>query len=403
MIKIYTAPAIVQSWLDRHNSSVIAPLVPTLKAPLFVCVLGFTATALIEGISAAGATAAARTTTAIADAEFLALGETISFPLPSLIAGASPVLISRAVIAELGIPHLVVDAGLPIKPTIPHLGLGDTPAQCLSTGEALPRNTVIDLFWRGYHQGQTWVNSDADYLILSECVVGGTTTALGVLTGLGFAAHEKVNSSHPTCNHAQKWQLVQQGLSAASLVGTDIDPADIDPFNIVAAVGDPMQITVAGMVLGATCPAENLAGKDILLAGGTQMLAVYALAVRLAKTLNLPWQPERVIVGTTRWVAEDTTGNTVALAQILGDVPLIATQLSFASSLHEQLRAYERGFVKEGVGAGGAAIAASLWANWEQAELLAAVENQMAQVKAVRIKSIDNSNKNTVATTYGEG
>ena len=395
MIKIYTASAIVQSWLDRHNSSVIAPLVPivpTLRAPLFVCVLGFTATALIEGISAAGATAAARTTTAIADAEFLALGETISFPLPPLIAGASPVLISRAVIAELGIPHLVVDAGLPIKPTIPHLGLGDTPAQCLSTGQALTRDTVIDLFWRGYHQGETWANGDADYLILSECVVGGTTTALGVLTGLGFAAHEKVNSSHPTCNHAQKWQLVQQGLSAAGLVGTDLNSADlnpfIDPFDIVAAVGDPMQITVAGMVLGATCPPENLAGKDVLLAGGTQMLAVYALAVRLAKILNLPWRPERVIVGTTRWVAEDPTGNTVALAKILGDVPLVATQLSFAASVHEQLRAYERGFVKEGVGAGGAAIAASLWANWGQAELLAAVEKQMTQVKAVRMKSV---------------
>jgi len=95
-----------------------------------------------------------------------------------------------------------------------------------------------------------------------------------------------------------------------------------------------------------------------------------------------------VIVGTTRWVAEDPTGNTVALAKILGDVPLVATQLSFAASVHEQLRAYERGFVKEGVGAGGAAIAASLWANWGQAELLAAVEKQMTQVKAVRMKSV---------------
>ncbi len=372
MIKIYTAPTVVQPWLDRHRAA--------LKPPLFVCVLGFTATGLIEGISAAGATAAARTTTAIADAEYLVLGQTISFPLPPLLAGASPVLISRAVVATLGISHFVVDAGLPIKPTIPHIPLGDTPAQCLSSGMALPKGTVIDLFWRGYNQGIAWTTSDADYIILSECVVGGTTTALAVLTGLGTAAAGKVNSSHPVCNHEQKWHLVQRGLNAAGWVSHEVNALGLDPFEIVAAVGDPMQIAVAGMILGATCPPDGLKSKDVLLGGGTQMLAVYALAARLAMKLNLPWQPEQIIVGTTRWVAEDPTGNTVALAEILGDVPLVATQLSFAASSHEQLRAYEQGFVKEGVGAGSAAIAASLWANWGQPELLAAVEKQMTQV-----------------------
>ncbi|MEI6428371.1 MAG: TIGR00303 family protein [Pseudanabaena sp. ELA607] len=399
MIKIYTAPAIAQPWLDRHCLRMRGE--SSLNPPLFACVLGFTATGLIEGISAAGATAAARTTTAIADAEFLALGATISFPLPPLIAGASPVLISRAAIAELAFPYVIIDAGLPIKPTIPHLTLGNTPAQCLSTGQALSRKVVTDLFWQGYKQGQAWAESDADYLILSECVVGGTTTALAVLTALGFAAHQKVNSSHPICNHEQKWQLVQQGLNSAGWIDSattpqNVDPenpalalinAPLDPFAIVAAVGDPMQITVAGMVLGAIHPqaqssTPTISGKDILLAGGTQMLAVYALAARLAAVLDLPWLPERIIVGTTRWVAEDPTGNTVALAEILGNVPLVATQLSFADSIYEQLRAYERGFVKEGVGAGGAAIAASLWANWGQTELLNAVEVQMSRVIA---------------------
>ena len=41
-------------------------------------------------------------------------------------------------------------------------------------------------------------------------------------------------------------------------------------------------------------------------------------------------------------------------------MPLLATQLSFAAAQAEALRAYERGFVKEGVGAGGCAIAAHL-------------------------------------------
>jgi NaMN:DMB phosphoribosyltransferase len=52
----------------------------------------------------------------------------------------------------------------------------------------------------------------------------------------------------------------------------------------------------------------------------------------------------------------------------------MATPLSFANSRFEALRAYEQGFVKEGVGAGGCAIAAALYQNWGQPELLSAVE-----------------------------
>ena len=82
-----------------------------------------------------------------------------------------------------------------------------------------------------------------------------------------------------------------------------------------------------------------------------------------------------VVVGTTRWVAEDPTGDTVKLAASIGPVPLLATQLSFATSRFGPLRAYERGFVKEGVGAGGLAMAASLSAGWQQADFLLAIED----------------------------
>ena len=129
-----------------------------------------------------------------------------------------------------------------------------------------------------------------------------------------------------------------------------------------------MQIVVAGIAIAAsrTC--------GVLLAGGTQMLAVYALARAITQTHALPWNLEQIIVGTTRWVAEDASGDTVGLARDLGSVPLIATQLSFATSRHLQLQAYEQGYVKEGVGAGGCAIAAHLSQNWGQIELLAAIE-----------------------------
>ncbi|HEY9831589.1 MAG TPA: TIGR00303 family protein [Stenomitos sp.] len=403
MIRIYTQIPQGHQWLQQYQG----------HRPILACILGFTATALIPGISAAGATPEDRRYTAIADAEFLVNGVTPQpqYPLPPLTAGASPVLISRAVVEALELPVYLFNAGLPQPPAVPAIDLGGVPAQCLSSGEALPLDTVKHLFEQGLKWGQKLADlTDGGYLILSECVVGGTTTALSILTGLGIRAAGKVNSSHPTCNHAQKEKIVHQGLQRAGLAqdsGRNPLPS-IDPFQLVAAVGDPMQIAAAGMVIAATRRC------GVLLAGGTQMLAVYALAQALCQLdasapqpavglatqsalsvtdrgtekmgkegflpschspiAPLTWQPERIVVGTTRWVAEDPTGDTVGLARDIGGVPLLATQLSFAASRYPQLQAYEQGYVKEGVGAGGCAIATHLYQGWNTVQLLQAIE-----------------------------
>ncbi|CBN57247.1 conserved hypothetical protein [Kamptonema sp. PCC 6506] len=129
-----------------------------------------------------------------------------------------------------------------------------------------------------------------------------------------------------------------------------------------------MQVVVAGMALAAS------RSCGVMLAGGTQMLAVYALIEAIAREYSLLWHPQQIVVGTTRWVAEDPTGDTVGLAQDVGPVPLLATQLSFASSRYRQLQAYEQGYVKEGVGAGGCAIASHLTQDWNQNQLQEAIE-----------------------------
>lgn len=357
LIKTYTQSRRGEGWLGR-----VQGLRPTL-----VLTLGFTETGLVEGISAAGATPRDRRYTALADAEFMVngLSSAPKYPLPPLQAGASPALISRAVIAAQKIPLVILDAGLPLPPTVPHTDLGGKPAQCLSTGAALPLEVVHHLWQQGVAQGER-LGGESDYLLLAECVVGGTTTALGILTGLGLDAAERVNSSHPACNHNQKQTLVAEGLSRARLSRRP------HPLAVAAAVGDPMQPMVAGLALAASRT------RPVLLAGGTQMLAVYALMEAIASTENYDWNPANVVVGTTRWVAEDATGDTVGLAKLTGAC-LMATQLSFAESRFEALRAYERGFVKEGVGAGGCAIAASLYQNWGQGELLTAVEALLEQ------------------------
>ncbi|MBI1241011.1 nicotinate mononucleotide-dependent phosphoribosyltransferase CobT [Umezakia ovalisporum] len=372
MIRIYTEIEQGEKWIRRYGDSL----------PIFACVLGFTDTALIPGISAAGSTPEARKYTACADAEFLyyGAGRKPVYPLPPLIAGASPVLISRAVVEALNMPVYLFNAGLPQPAAVPLIDLGGCPAKCLSQGAAMNITTVDHLL----HQGLLWgerlaLNLQQGYLILGECVVGGTTTALAILTALGIDAVGKVNSSHPVCNHKQKWAVVKAGLEKMRQRRKEklcFSSLSLDPLELVAGVGDPMQVVVAGMAIAAS------RSCGVLLAGGTQMLAVYALICAIADAYSLYWQPGAVVVGTTRWVAEDPTGSTVDLALALGKTipPLFATQLSFAKSRYPQLQAYDKGFVKEGVGAGAACIAAYLKENWQEKEFLTAIETQLERL-----------------------
>jgi uncharacterized protein (TIGR00303 family) len=358
MIEIHTQPLQAQHWLERYRG----------KLPVFACVLGFTDTCLIPGISAAGKTPEDRQYTAIADAEFLAHGVQLQpdYPLPPLIAGASPVYISRSIVAALDLPLYIFNAGLPIPPTVAHIDLGGIPAACLTTGAALSLSIVERLYQQGEIWGEKLAATHQDsYLIIGECVVGGTTTALSLLTGLGIDALGKVNSSHPVCNHHQKAEIVDRGLSRLNL--------PLSPFALVAAIGDPMQIVVAGMAIAASRTG------GVLLAGGTQMLAVAALIQAIAVEKGLEINTAQIVIGTTNWVANDRSGDTVALARSIPQFPLLSTQLSFADSRYPQLQVYEQGFVKEGVGAGGLAIAASLYRDWGQVQMLDSIEQLLAQ------------------------
>lgn len=350
MIGIATGESIARLWGDRYHC----------QRPAVACVLGFTETALIPGISAAGQTPSDRRITALADGEFLLRGiqPHYHYALPPLTAGASPALISRALIEALALPLYVFDAGLPL-PRLPEMiDLGGTPARCLTTGQAMTAQTVAHLWEQGWSWGAK-LSSQYPWLIIAECVVGGTTTALALCESLGIIARDCVGSSHRHSNHAQKWQLVQQGLVHL--------PANGDPFTCVAAIGDPMQVVVAAMALRASQT------RGVLLAGGSQMMAVYALARAIAHGRQLPWCPEHIVVGTTRWLIGDQTAQIHRLAQRV-QCPLIYTQLDFSSSRHPALRAYEQGFVKEGVGAGGCAIAAHLLTGWSNSEMVHVID-----------------------------
>ncbi|MFY0609048.1 MAG: TIGR00303 family protein [Candidatus Atelocyanobacterium thalassa] len=359
MLYVYSEKLLVDKWISTYNKF----------SPLFICILGFTETALIPDISLAGTTSEARKYTALADAEFLVKGISSSYKysLPSLVQGISPVFITRAIIEHCQIPFYLFNTGLPSNPSFPCIDLRGKPANCLSTGKALPLNLVTKLFYDGLAWGKKLTkNSNKKYLVLGECVVGGTTTALAVLKGLGVDASQKVNSSYPYCDHNYKDLIVKEGFKKANYNFMD---TPINPFELIASVGDPMQITVAGMAISASL------NTGLILAGGTQMLAVYQLIKTIIKTFHYEANLENIIVGTTRWVLEDKTGDTLGLAKLIGEVPLLATQLNFSNSCYEQLQVYEEGYIKEGMGAGACAITSSISYNLTQKELLSIIES----------------------------
>jgi uncharacterized protein (TIGR00303 family) len=331
--------------------------------------LAATDTAAVPGISAAGASPQARLGTAAADAELLLLGPggRRCHALPPLPAGVSPALISHVAMRQLGLLERVqvLDLGCAIAAAVPHLRLPGLesagPARCLSTGQALAPARVVALVQRGRAWGMRW--DPAEPLLLAECVPGGTTTALAVLEGLGVAAAGLVSGSLRQPAHGLKAALVAQGLAAAGFEAAELaafaDPLTFaEPLNVLAALGDPMQSFAAGLV--GTAAAR---GTPVLLAGGSQMAAVLALALALAEPQLRPVLAERLVVATTAWVAEESGSNLALLLERIGArwqvrPRLEVAALRFRDCSSAALLDYERGYVKEGVGAGGLAL---LW------------------------------------------
>lgn len=329
--------------------------------------LAGTDTAAVGGISAAGATPQSRRQTAAADAELLVLGPQGPRPhaLPPLPAGVSPALISHVVLRDLGlIDQLeVIDLGCPVAPAIAHLRLPGLeaagPARCVSGGRAMERDRVVALVARGEGWGTRFGKSGpagARPLVLAECVPGGTTTAQAVLCGLGIPADGLVSGSLPEPAHALKASLVERGLRAAGISGSGSE----DPLAVMAAVGDPMQALAAGLVLGTVAQ-----GVPVLLAGGSQMAAVLALALALAPQALRPAVAQGVEVATTAWVVQEAGSDLRLLLErirahwrLAKPLELQVAGLRFLGCSSQALVDYERGFVKEGVGAGGLAL---LW------------------------------------------
>ncbi len=316
-------------------------------------VLAGSKTAEIEGVSSAGSTKESRRYTALADAELLLKGpySQRAVSLPPLSAGVSPALISYVASSLIGIKPLVACAGLLHSPSFPCLSVDSLmlgPSECLTSGKAMEINRVKALWQEGLMMGL----SSEKPLLLAECVPGGTTTALAVLTGLGISADECISSSNRIPPQKLKTKLVQEGLRAACL------KKNFSPQDLLAAVGDPFQAFAAGLLLG-----TRQVGQPVLLGGGSQMVAVLAIALASIDLEARKNFVKDISIGTTAWLAEElisTSKREAAFPTLLKliedffEVPLLglSSGLHFYTSSKQVLRDYELGFVKEGVGAG---------------------------------------------------
>jgi len=313
------------------------------RRPLFICVIGSTETAKIRGISAAGRSPELTDYTPPADAELLLLGRCRCISgMPATPEGVpTPALIAMSALRLSDIPALVVSGGLRVNPHIPFLDLGGRPGGDIRTGKAV--GGAQEVLSRAEIAGEN-LSKLADYLVIGESIPGGTTTALGVMSAMGIDAKGKVSSSMPNNPHGLKIETVEGGLGASG-----IEPGALarDPIKAISCVGDPALPAIAGLALGA---ARRV---PVLLAGGTQMGAVLAVL----KALD-PIALGGVAIGTTRWILMDKTADLKGIVAQVADVPILAADLDFSKSKFDGLRAYEAGAAKEGVGAGGAAIAA---------------------------------------------
>ncbi|MBT8173606.1 MAG: TIGR00303 family protein, partial [Nitrosopumilus sp.] len=321
--------------IDQAND-----FIDTMKSGrfLFSFVLSYTETCEIPGITFAGADMNSIQFTPPADAEYLHYGycKTID-KIPMTPDGKpTPGLLTKTALESSSIPHLTINAGSKVLPQLPFIESGLSFGKNISVSDAMTDSQVTHAVDYGRIVGRS-LASLSDCLVIGESIPGGTTTALAVLRGLGFDA--KVSSSIPNNPVDLKNQIANSALER-------IDSEH--PYSIVAKVGDPMIPFVAGMLSSAADVSK------VMLAGGTQMLAVLAFASKIG------FNEENTVIGTTSYITNDESANFTSLVEKIANIASISVNPGLENSRYSGLRAFSEGFAKEGVGAGGSIISSMI-------------------------------------------
>jgi uncharacterized protein (TIGR00303 family) len=356
------------------------------KESLFILAIAYTETAEIDGITIAGADKDMIKYTPPADAEFLYSGICKCIDaIPATPDGKpTPALITRAALRLMDIPVYVIDSGSKVKPMIPHYTLAVRHGCNIAYGKALSIEDVNNAFYSSIELGSI-LGKSSSCLVIGESIPAGTTTALAVMLALGIDARFKVSSSMPDNPHNIKLKVAYDGMKSA---GIDIGSLAKRPLDAISMLGDPMMPCVAGLSIGAI----RYANTKVILAGGTQMAAILAIIKSCINSIIDDDRDNRILdniaIATTSYVINDNSADIKGLVASIDDcVPLLYYDPLLDRSKKRGLRAYAEGFVKEGVGAGGACIAtiAKSMHNINSMDILNAIEEEYENVIEKRI------------------
>lgn len=310
----------------------------TPEKPLFLCILANTETAKIPNISAAGKSPKLTDYTPAADAELVETGNAISINEPAMTpSGApTPAVLTRASMLLTGMPCIFINSGLRVSPKVPVIDINAKPGEDIRKGRAV--EDAPGIYSKSKALGKK-LSKLSDFVLIGESVPGGTTTAMGVMKALGY--NFRVSSSFPDNPLDIKEKAVAEGMRSAGISSGSLRN---EPLKAVECLGDPMMACAAGLVDGLE--------TTTILAGGTQMLSVLGII----KHLGLE---REVSIATTCYVANDRSANFLETASILG-YQAFSSNPGFKNARFKGLRMYEKGEVKEGVGAGGAMFASAM-------------------------------------------
>lgn len=301
---------------------------------MFILFIGSTLLSRVPGLSAAGANLDALPYTAPADADMLFYDSPKVVDSPPLdpFGHPTPAIVTRAAVLEGKFPVMAVNAGSPISPKAPFTDFKVEPSGDPRYGRAVADADRIAKLSSALARK---IAPGAKRMVVAESVPGGTTTALLLLRSLGYEGTVSSAGPENPLNLKEKiWNETSKrlGIETGGMKGRGLETA--------AEVGDAMQVAVASFV--------NSLPEDIevVLAGGCQMMAVSALLRDMGDSRDL-------LVATTKYVADDKTSCFLDYGEQIG-VETYAAPLDFSRSPYKGLSDYENGFIKEGVGMGGA-------------------------------------------------
>jgi uncharacterized protein (TIGR00303 family) len=308
--------------------------------PLFLCIISNTDTGKIPGISAAGTSPELTDYTPGADAELVETNKIITMPeLPEAPGGSpTPAVVTKAALNLSGIPSLFVASGLRRKPAIPFVEMGGSAGNDIRKYRAI--EDAKELYERAAMFGRK-LTYFSDCIFIGESIAGGTTTALAVLKALGYSG--RVSSSFASNPIELKLGVVEDAMKRA---GISEGSLKTDPLRAITELGDPMMPCALGLMNG-------LKGTKVVLAGGTQMAAI----LTMAKALRIEGD---ISIATTKYIVEDKSAGFMELVESIG-VPCYYSDPGLEKSKFPSVKIYTQGYVKEGVGMGGASLAASLY------------------------------------------